>query len=186
MISKYAIRGYGLPHSSSNVTAWQFRWLHSFSFCLNIKSWRTTITLDSSTIILHFLHKSKWGGKALAGCLTLLIELMCQLQFFAVVTRSKKSTNQARGGCFLERLVTQLFYRCIFENLVVWLASQERVTDTQIAYIGTDHLQSVYPVLLHFLVSMKNVSWFLWHVVNHLLLLSPSSPLPVCPTATTA
>ncbi len=131
MMSEYAIQGCGSPHSSSNVTARQFRWLHCFSFCLNIKSWRTTVTLDSSIIILHLLHKSKWGGKALAGCLKLFIELMCQLQFFAVVTRSKKSKNQARGGCFLllERLVTQLFYRRIFENLVVWLASHKCLLD---------------------------------------------------------
>lgn len=39
-----------------------------FQFYLNIKSWRTTITLDSSMKILHLLHKSKWGGKALARC----------------------------------------------------------------------------------------------------------------------
>lgn len=131
MMSRYAMQGCGLSHSSSNVTAQQFRWLHCLSFCLNIKSWRTTITLDSSKIILHLLHKSKWWGKALTGCLKLLTELMCQLQFFAVVTRSKKSKNQARGGCFLflEQLVTQLFYRCTFENLVVWLASQECLLD---------------------------------------------------------
>lgn len=68
--------------------------------CLNIKSLRTTVTLDSSIIILNLLHKSKRGGKALAGCLKLLTELMCQLQFFAVVTRSKKSKNQARRAVF--------------------------------------------------------------------------------------
>lgn len=113
-------------------------WQHSSSggctvtvFCSNIKSWRTTITLDSSIIILHLLHKSKRGGKALTKCFKLLTELMCQLRFFAVVTRSKTSKNQARGGSFLflERLVTQLFYRRIFEKLVALLASRECLLD---------------------------------------------------------
>lgn len=187
MMSKYAIQGHGLPHSFTNVTAQQFRWLHRFSFCLNIKSWRTTITPDSSIIILHLLHKSKWGGKALAGCLKLLAELMCQLQFFAVVTRSKKSKNQARGGCFLflEQLVTQLFYRCIFENLVVWLASleclldprqnQPRVTDRQIVYIPLVKTTSILSIQSSVALSRcsREECFTFWYVVGHLHLLSP-------------
>lgn len=101
MMNKYAIHDCSLPHSFFGLTAQQFRWLHCCSFCLNIKSWRTTITLDSSIIILHLPHKSECGGTALAMCLKLLAELMCQLKLFSVVTRSKKSEYQAREGWFL-------------------------------------------------------------------------------------
>lgn len=109
-----------------------------FQFYLNIKSWRTTITLDSSMKILHLLHKSKWGGKALARCwkaphwVDVPTSILCCCNKIKVKFKKKRQKeNQAGRGCFLflEQLVTQLFHRCIFENLVMWLASHECLLD---------------------------------------------------------
>lgn len=69
-----------------------------FVFCLNIKSWRTTVTLDSSTVILHLLYKSECGGKALAGFLKLLTDV--PISILCCRHKIKESKHPTRGGCF--------------------------------------------------------------------------------------
>lgn len=173
-----------------------------FQFYLNIKSWRTTITLDSSMKILHLLHKSKWGYKALARCwkaphwVDVPTSILCCCNKIKV--KFKKKTERKSGW---ERLfsVSGAARHSAFSQMHIWksghvvgitrvsprssskLALGHRRRQTECIPTASEYLHPVYLVLcstfLPFLWGVFQVLPFLIQSVTCSLL----SSLPICP-----
>lgn len=138
--------------------------------------------------ILHLQLKSKWGGKALDGCLKLLSKLTCQLQFFALVGTSKKTKRKKKTA--KERLFSWAACHTVISEMRVWkpgsiagITQASSPSSSQLA-LGDWHKQNtshwfgptpccLSNPLSHFpAVCVNNVSSFIFlfrNMVSHLL-----------------